>query len=116
MFTVFETATGLPSNGGTLAPRNAAAMHPPTGVPANGGPCTLADVTFPLGANTTRTDADPVGPSAVLQPLARPAAADSAVVAAPLLKSRPPPPVSVAVGAELVVGAVLATAEGVALA
>src|SRR3954463_12168869 len=90
MLTVLETATGLPSKGGTCAPRNAEAMQPPTGVPAKGGPCTLAEVTLPLGANTTRTAADPVGPPGCLQPLAAPAAEESAVVAAPLLKSRPP--------------------------
>ncbi len=77
-------------------------------------------MTLPLGANTTRTEAEPV--TAPLHPFAALAAAESAVVAAPLLKSRPPPPVSVAVGAALalVVGAaealVLALAEGVALA
>ena len=68
----FGTATGDPSNGGTCAPRNADATHPPTAVPANGGPSTVADVTLPLGAKVTRTLPEPVGPSSFLQPFAAP--------------------------------------------
>lgn len=38
MVTDFDTLTGEPSKGGTFALRNAAAMQPPTGVPAKGAP------------------------------------------------------------------------------
>jgi len=59
----FETVTALPANAGTCARRNALATQPPTGVPAKGGPITVALVTLPLGAKVTRTFPGPVGPS-----------------------------------------------------
>ena len=44
MVTDLETGCGAPSKAGMWAPRKAAAMQPPTDVPANGGPSTEADV------------------------------------------------------------------------
>jgi hypothetical protein len=83
---LFETVMGLPENGGTFALRKIDATHPPTEVPPNGAPLTLAVVTRPLGANVTCTLPLPVGPPSFLQLAAPPAAALSAETAAPLLK------------------------------
>src|SRR5688572_17260511 len=71
--TVLETGTGAPENGGMLRPLNAFAMQLPVGVPAKGAP-TEGAVPLPLGWNVTWTLVLPVGPSAFLQPDARPAA------------------------------------------
>ncbi len=67
MDTDLDTGTGPPSNGGTCAPRKAAAMQSPTAVPAKGGAATVAEVTLPPGANVTATLAIPVGPPSLLQ-------------------------------------------------
>src|SRR5690606_5939197 len=67
MTKLFDTVTGLPANGGTFALRKMPATQPPTGVPAKGGPWTVALVTRPLGANVTCTLPVPVGPPAFLQ-------------------------------------------------
>ena len=75
---LFETVGGLPVNAGTFAFRNTPATQPPTGVPAKGGPTTLAEVTRPLLANVTVTFPLPVGPSGFLQPAAFEAACVSA--------------------------------------
>ena len=88
----FDTATGEPANGGTWALRKAAATQPPTGVPANGGPSTDADVTLPLGAKVTLTRAVPVGPSGFAHPRAAPDAPPSAAIAA--ARSNSPPPLA----------------------
>ena len=96
MVTLFVIVTGLPSKAGTSALRNAEAMQPPSGVPANGGFSTFADVTCPLGAKTTFTVAVPFGPSGCLQSSAVCADADNAAIAAPLSNVRPSSPVPVA--------------------
>lgn len=49
----FDTVTGEPAKAGTFAARKRPATHPPTAVPANGAPITVALVTRPLGANVT---------------------------------------------------------------
>src|SRR4051812_56427 len=63
-------------------------MHPPCGVPANGGPWRDAEDTLPEASKTTRTLAVPGTP---LQLLAELAAAARVVIAAPLSKSLPEP-------------------------
>src|SRR5262245_49768080 len=83
MLTVLLTVTGPPSNGGTLADRNADAMQPPVAVPWKGGPCTFADVTRPEGANVTLTLAEPLGSPSCLHPRAAPETALSAALATP---------------------------------
>src|SRR3954470_20557340 len=93
------TVTGAPPNGGTCAPRNRAATHPPTGVPAKGGPSTAAGVAAPLFANVTAMRPAPVGPSAFLQLGAELAAALSAVSADARSKSPLPPAAGAATGA-----------------
>src|SRR5262245_5557197 len=90
MFTSQLVVTGTPSKGGTVAPRNAAAMQPPVGVPWNGGLTTFADVTRPDGAKVMLTLAPPLGSSGCLQLAAAAAAMASAVLAALLLNSTPP--------------------------
>jgi hypothetical protein len=92
------TVTGAPENGGTDARRNAAAMQPPTGVPANGGPAITACVTRPLVEKVTCTLATPFGPSSFAQPAAAPAADASAPRAASLLNSSDPDAGSATVG------------------
>ena len=64
---LFETVTGLPLKGGTLALRKRPATQPPVGVPAKGPPWTVALVTRPLGAKVTWTLPVPVGPPPFLQ-------------------------------------------------
>ena len=59
--TVFLTVTMSPSNAGTRARRSVAAMQPPVGVPANGGPAMVALVTRPDGENVMVTAATPLG-------------------------------------------------------
>jgi hypothetical protein len=81
-----ETVTGLPPNAGTRALRKREATQPPTGVPANGAPITVAVVTRPLGAKVTCTLPTPVGPPGFLQELAADEAAPSAEMAEALLK------------------------------
>src|SRR6478609_3435926 len=75
------TVTGSPEKAGTLAERNRRATQPPTAVPAR-SPETWVLVARPLGMNVTDTLPLPVGPSAVLQLPAFPAAAPSAALAA----------------------------------
>src|SRR3954471_10164889 len=93
----FDVQNGVSSKGGIFALRKAEAMQPPTGVPAKGGPSTVAEVTLPLGAKQTLTLPLPVGPSGFLQPFAAPAAAPSAALAAP--RSMPLPLAATAVSA-----------------
>jgi hypothetical protein len=50
-----------PVNGGTRARRSVAAMQPPVGVPAKGGPAMFALVTLPDGENVIVTTATPLG-------------------------------------------------------
>lgn len=64
------TVTGDPANGGTRDDRKRPAIHPPTAVPANGGPSMVAVVATPLLPKVTATLPDPVGPSGFLQPWA----------------------------------------------
>lgn len=64
-------------------------MHPPTGVPANGGPSIVAVVTRPVGANVIDTRALPVGPSGRLHARMEPFAAAIAEDAAALSKAPP---------------------------
>src|SRR5262245_14075591 len=85
----FVTVTGLPVNGGTVAFLKAAAAQLPTEVPAKGGP-TVAWVARPLGAKVTVAVPLPVGPLAVLQPAAEPAAPPRAERAASTLNSPAP--------------------------
>src|SRR5258706_367543 len=61
--------------------RSALAMQPPVGVPAKGGPLTLALVTRPDGANVMTTLATPDGSPSFLQPEAAAAPAVSAAAA-----------------------------------
>lgn len=96
MVTVLLTVIGGPANGGIVDALNARAMHPPVGVPANGGPATLAVVTRPDGANVTWTFATPLGSPGCLQPEARPTAALKAALAT--LRSNSPVAAAVAVG------------------
>lgn len=111
------TVTVPPLNGGTWAARNRAATQPPTDVPANGGPSTLAVVAFPLGANVTETRPEPVGPSGFLQPDAALAAELSADIAAARSNGAPSAAgaAGVAAGAGVAPAAAAATAaaEGV---
>src|SRR5688572_6233934 len=65
--TVFDTVTRSPSKAGTRALRSAAAMQPPVGVPAKGGPLMFALVTRPDGANVTTTLATPEGSPSLRQ-------------------------------------------------
>src|SRR5262249_19056111 len=88
---VLWTVTGAPPNGGTWVPRKRAATQPPTGVPAKGGPSTLAVVAWPLLAKVTAMRPEPVGPSDFLQLCAAVAAALSAESAAGRSKSPAPP-------------------------
>ncbi len=67
MLNVFRTVTAAPPNGGTCVPLNRAAMQPPTGVPAKGGPSMLAVVALPSFVKVTATRPVPVGPSGFLQ-------------------------------------------------
>jgi hypothetical protein len=83
---LFDTVTAEPLNAGTCARRKTDAMQPPTGVPANDPPATVAVVTRPLGANVTVALPPPVGPPGFLQLLADDAAALSAEIAEALLK------------------------------
>src|SRR5690606_6551483 len=62
------TVIRSPENGGTLAWRMRAAMHPPVTVPANGGPATFALMARPEVLNVTVTLATPLG-SPSLRPL-----------------------------------------------
>ena len=91
MGTMVRTVTFGPENGGTEAPRNVAAMHPPTGVPAKGGPLTVATVTRPEGAKVMETEAFPLGPSGCLQLCAADFRAAIEAEAAALSKGAPPP-------------------------
>ena len=84
MTTRLLTVTYPPANAGTLAARIWAAMQPPVGVPAKGGPDRLALVTRPEGANVTNTTAVPLGSAPRRQDDAAEAAAVSAEMAAPL--------------------------------
>src|SRR5688500_13906720 len=61
MTTVLLTVTRSPSKGGIFAFRSVAAIQPPVGVPAKGGPLILALVTRPEGANVMTTLATPDG-------------------------------------------------------
>src|SRR6476659_6551799 len=67
MTMVFDTVTRSPSKAGTRALRRAAAMQPPVGVPAKGGPEMLALVTRPEGANVMTTLATPEGSPSLRQ-------------------------------------------------
>src|SRR5262245_21657848 len=102
MLTVADVLIEAPSKGGTEIPLKAPAMQLPTGVPANGGPRTVADVTLPLGAKVMLTFALPVGPSGCLQPRAAPFALATAACAAARSNSLPPAPAA-AVSAGLAV-------------
>ena len=84
MTTRLLTVTYPPANAGTRAARIWAAMQPPVGVPAKGGPDRLALVTRPDGANVTNTTAVPLGSAPRRQDEAAEAAAVSAARAAPL--------------------------------
>lgn len=99
------TATGSPSKGGTLAARNAAAMHAPVLVPWNGPPTSCAEVTRPEVENVTDTRAPPDESSGCLQPAAVAAAAARAALAAPRSNDPPPPPVAGPTGGGVVAGA-----------
>src|SRR5690606_29822294 len=79
---LFDTRTGLPVKAGTFALRNTEATHPPTEVPANGAPLTVAEVTRPLLAKVRVTFPVPVGPPDFLQLRACEAALLSAATAA----------------------------------
>ena len=98
MMNVLRTVMTDPPKGGMCTPRNRAATHPPTGVPANGGPSTAAVVAVPLLANVTAMRPDPVGPSGFLHDCEAVAAAESAESAAARSKS-PLPPAAGAAGA-----------------
>lgn len=89
MTTVLLTVTLSPSNSGTRARRKAAAMQPPVGVPAKGGPLTLALVTRPEGAKVMTTVAVPEGSSPLRQLEAWLACVVSALIAA--CRSKPAP-------------------------
>jgi hypothetical protein len=84
MTTRLLTVTYPPVYAGTLAARIWAAMQPPVGVPAKGGPDRLALVTRPDGANVTNTTAVPLGSAPRRHDEAAEAAAVSAARAAPL--------------------------------
>src|SRR5688572_2716122 len=86
MTTVLLTVTRSTSKAGIRVLRSAAAMQPPVGVPAKGGPLMLAVVTRPDGANVTTTLATPEGSPSLRQAEACPALAVSAAVAAALSK------------------------------
>src|SRR5262245_59512680 len=105
-----DTMIAGPSNGGTVAPRNAFAMQPPVAVPANGGPFTTALVTRPDGEKVTVICAVPLGSPAALQPAACAVAALSAAAAAALSNSAP----TVAIGATLSAGGGVALVAAVA--
>src|SRR5687767_11360591 len=75
-----------PSNAGTRARRRVAAMQPPVGVPAKGGPAMFALVTRPDGEKVMVTTATPLGSPGFLQLEACATAPASAVRAASALK------------------------------
>ena len=103
---LLETVTAFPLKAGTRAPRKREATQPPTEVPPNLPPTTLAVVTRPLGANVTMALPLPVGPPGILQPAALPAADDSAEIAADLLNGGAPESPAGAAGLETAFGVV----------
>ena len=70
MVKLLETVTGSPENAGIFARLKTLATHPPTEVPPNGSPVTLAVVTRPLGAKVITARPEPQGPSGRLQTVA----------------------------------------------
>src|SRR5262249_32928428 len=99
MLKVLWTVTGAPPNGGTCVPRKRAATHPPTGVPAKGGPSTLAVVAVALLGKVTPTRPGPLRASGFLHDRAAAAWGRRARRAGPRSKSPQPPPARGARGA-----------------